>query len=94
MNNIKLALLMLSVACFLVFIVLISQYSTYFATSMGHLEDVKYKFRTRGYLSEYIIYFTALEKGFDRPQYEKYLNTTKDKLINSLENSPISETRK
>jgi hypothetical protein len=94
MNKIKLALLILSVACFFVFIVLISQYNTYFATSMGHLENVKSKFRTRGYLSEYIIYFTALEKGFDRPQYEKYLNTTKDKLINSLENSPISETRK
>lgn len=78
MNNIKLALFMLSVACFLVFIVLISQYNTYLATSMGHLEEAKYKFRTRGYLSEYIIYFTALDKGFDKPQYEKYLNATKD----------------
>ncbi len=89
MNNIKLALLLLSVGCFLVFIVLISQYNTYFSTSMGRLEEVKYKFRTRGYLSEYIIYFTALDKGFDKPLYEKYLNATKDQLINSLEKSPI-----
>ena len=73
MRNIKLGLLLLSIACVLVFIVLISQYNNYYNTSVGRLEEVKYKFRTRGYLSEYIIYFTALGQGFDNQQFGNYL---------------------
>lgn len=60
MRNIKLALFLLSIACVVVFIVLVNQYKIYYNTNIGFLDEVKCKHHTRGYLSEYIIYFTAL----------------------------------
>lgn len=64
MRNIKLGLLVFTISCVAICAVLVDSYNSYVTMSMSYLDEVRFKFETRGYLSEYITYFTAIENGF------------------------------
>jgi hypothetical protein len=51
MRNIKIGLILISLACIIVFFVLINQYNNYSSFKMFSLYEVKSKHQTRGYLS-------------------------------------------
>ncbi len=90
MRNIKIVLFVFSIACAVVCFILVSSYNNYKSVNISYLNEVKFKYETRGYLAEYVIYFTALKYGFDKAVYEPILESTQDRLINSIENSLVS----
>lgn len=53
--------------------ILIGSYQYYTDNGHTYIHDVKHKLETRGYLSEYVTIFTALQKGFNQTLYEMIL---------------------
>ncbi len=94
MRNIKIILLAFSITCAIVCFILVSSYNNYKSVNINYLNEVKFKYETRGYLAEYVIYFTALKNGFDKTVYEPMMESTQERLINSIEDSLVSENKK
>jgi hypothetical protein len=73
MRNIKLTLFILTLLCVVTCMILIGSYQYYTDNGHTYIHDVKHKLETRGYLSEYVTIFTALQKGFNQTLYEMIL---------------------